>query len=316
VLTSAKPDFILVGGPKCGTATVSDWLAQHPDIFVMQPREPNFFGSDLQMRRHFRTSDDYRRQFEQHADKICGEGTTWYLYSERAAEEIFRSNPQTKILMVLRNPVELVHSLHQYRLYYGDESERDLTKVLDREKVALRRWSENGEPKDVLQVYVDVARYSPGVERYLKRFGADQVKILFFEDLQSRPEQLVREVFEFLGVSEFQPELRRSNEARSHRFALLGKLLLRPGERFGFVTRRLPSAWRHRIGAALRRANTRKAANAELLPELAQRIAVEVREDIMRLEALIGRNLTGWYGPSNASQRRSADSENSTIQAV
>lgn len=315
-MTSSKPDFILVGAPKCGTATVCDWLAQHPDVFVMEPREPNFFGSDLQMQRHFDSSDDYRRQFDEHAGKICGEGTTWYLYSERAAQEIFTFNPQVKILMILRNPVELVHSLHHYRLFYGNESERNLATVLDRERNALRRWSDSGELKDVLQIYLDVARYSAGVARYLEQFGPDQVKILFFEDLKSRPEQLIHEVFAFLGVSDFQPDLRRKNEARAHRSQTLGKLLLRPGERFGFLTRRFPLEWRRRVGAALRRANTLKAANPALPPELAERIAAEVRDDVVRLELLIGCKLAGWYEPPSDPQRRLTNMESSTTRIV
>ncbi len=81
-----KPNFFIVGAPKCGTASMVEYLRQHPDVFM--PRgEPHFFGSDIHIKRLMKK--DYLDCFSEAKDeKRVGEKSNGYLRSKKAAKEI------------------------------------------------------------------------------------------------------------------------------------------------------------------------------------------------------------------------------------
>ena len=116
-----KPDFFVVGAPKCGTTAICAYLGQHPEVFIPRIKEINFFGSDLTGLRSARNLNEYLAFFEPGDGKCCGEGSTWYLFSKTAASEIHRHNPSAKIIIMLRDPVEAMYSLHNQLLYNGNE---------------------------------------------------------------------------------------------------------------------------------------------------------------------------------------------------
>ena len=117
------PNFFIVGAPKCGTTALYAYLAQHPDVFMSDPKEPHYFGSDLDFRYRRRPSDQqYRSYFAGAGDRRrIGEGSVWYLYSECAADEIGQAVPDARIIVMLRDPVEMIPSLHSQFVYNGHE---------------------------------------------------------------------------------------------------------------------------------------------------------------------------------------------------
>jgi hypothetical protein len=42
-----RPQFFIVGAPKCGTTAMCHYLSQHPEIFISTPKEPHFFDTEL-----------------------------------------------------------------------------------------------------------------------------------------------------------------------------------------------------------------------------------------------------------------------------
>ena len=104
-----RPSFFLVGAPKCGTTSLCHYLRQHPEIFIPEPnKELNFFASDLELPRHFATENEYLGAFACTVKPRCGEGSTWYLYSSTAAREIRDFNRHAKIIISVRNPIDMV----------------------------------------------------------------------------------------------------------------------------------------------------------------------------------------------------------------
>ena len=105
----------------------------------MAPWELNFFGTDLS----FRTATGapsrirlahYLSTFSSHAgERYRGDHSVFYLYSGRAAEEIRDFAPDARIVVMLRNPVDQMHSQHSEMLYQGDEDIRDFAEALDAE---------------------------------------------------------------------------------------------------------------------------------------------------------------------------------------
>src|SRR3954468_20052709 len=106
------PDFFLVGAPRRGTTALCNYLRMHPEVFVCSPKEPTYFGRDLAPKR-FPTLESYRALFANTGSATrVGDGSVAYLASDSAAEEIHAFNPNAAILIMLRNPVELIYSLH------------------------------------------------------------------------------------------------------------------------------------------------------------------------------------------------------------
>jgi hypothetical protein len=109
-----KPDFFIVGAPKSGTTAMYFYLKQHPEIFMPERKELHFFGSDFFAPHFVRDLKEYLKFFEG-ADnkKRIGEASVWYLYSKRAAFEIKEFNPDADIIIMLRNPVDMMYSLRE-----------------------------------------------------------------------------------------------------------------------------------------------------------------------------------------------------------
>jgi len=117
-----KPDFFIVGAPKCGTTALYRFLSQHPEIFLPKVKEVHFFGSDLYLPGYVPDTEKYLRLFANARDETrVGEASVWYLYSKVSAAEIKHFAPEASILIMLRNPVDMIHSLHSQLQYVGVE---------------------------------------------------------------------------------------------------------------------------------------------------------------------------------------------------
>jgi hypothetical protein len=120
-----RPNFVMVGAPKCGTTSMAQYLDQHPDIYMVRG-EPHYFGSDIEYNRPRLTSGQYRQLFLPSRGKaIRGERSTWYLYSQNAASEIYDCNPDALIIAMLRNPADMLHSLHSHYVQRGRRDDID-----------------------------------------------------------------------------------------------------------------------------------------------------------------------------------------------
>ena len=117
-----KPDFFILGAPKCGTTSLADWLREHPSIFMCGPKEPHYFNSDSE---HHGAVDlpHYESLFEDADDShlAVGEASVWYLVSETAVDNILQYQPRARFIICIRNPVEMAVSLHDQKRFSGDE---------------------------------------------------------------------------------------------------------------------------------------------------------------------------------------------------
>ena len=94
------------------------YLDQHPDILMSSLKEPYYFAEDLNIPWKIRNLDDYLSLFYDRDNSVyCGESSPLYMYSKTAASSISRYNPKARILVMLRNPVDFLWSLHGQYLY-------------------------------------------------------------------------------------------------------------------------------------------------------------------------------------------------------
>lgn len=281
-----KPNFFLVGAPRCGTTSMYLYLKQHPEIFLSVLKEPLYFGFDL-TRQPLAVSDEaeYLSLFADEnaeAARAVGEGSVFYLLSKTAPNEIESFAPGGKFLIMLRSPAEMMRSLHALYLRTGNEDIADFGEALAAEgdrAEGRRRPSTVYFPEGLL--YRQVAHYLPQVTRYLDRFGRERIHITFFDDLEADPVGAYREVLRFLGVDpEHTPELdsRRGNEL------IRGEVLRQLRNASPEVRRKVKTGKRAHMGP-----------KQSVSPGLRAQLHRELRDDIEALGSLLGRDLSSWY---------------------
>jgi Sulfotransferase domain len=293
----SKPDFFfIVGAPKCGTNAMTDYLRQHPGV-AMILKEPHFFGSDLPVRRRVSTEPEYLDLYRE-ADhtKLVGDGSVFYLHSVCAATEIKEFSPGARIVIMLRNPVDMLHSLHSQLVFGASEDITDFETALeaDSDRLAGRRLPRN---KLLSQCgYRAIARYTPQVKRYFDTFGRDSVHVIIYDDFAADPTSSYVELCEFLGLdSAFRPTVRVVNPNKRARSKILSLVVEHPTPILRRAAHAVPSqAIRRRVSARVKQANTRYEARSPMAPELRQRLNVEFAGEVEHLSELLGRDLTSW----------------------
>lgn len=213
-----KPNFFLVGAPKCGTTSLYYYLKQHSDIFMPDNKEPQYFCPDLQIASDWVVDGTRYLNLFQEAGNVSriGEASTWYLYSKESAKLIKEFSPDAKILIMLRNPIDMINSLHLELINQGNEDILNLEEAINLEPE--RRLGRSIPPKTRLPrclTYTDIACFKPQIERYWHHFGRDAVKIIIFDDFKLDVLGVYQEVLSFLEVDvNFEPNLKPQRTSR------------------------------------------------------------------------------------------------------
>lgn len=300
------PDFFLVGAPKSGTTSMTEYLRQHPEIYIPPDKEFHYFGSDIRyddVLRNVRDPETYFAQFEPAGEEqVVGETSTMNLYSERAAREIREYDPDARILAMLRNPVDMLHSLHSHYLYGGNEDIENFEEALAAEDDRKRgeRIPESARFVPGL-FYRDMVKYSEQLERYFDAFGRDQVRVILLEAFVEDPPRHYRETLEFLGVDpSFEPDFEVHNPNVTVRSRALNRFVRNPPgpikRLVQAVDRALP-AWVFRVPlrTVYRMINTRRSRRPSMPPGLRERLERKFRPEVERVSRLLDRDVSRWW---------------------
>ncbi len=300
---SVESNLFMVGAPKSGTTAFATYLNEHPDIFVAD-KELNYFSFDLDFctmkgEKWRITPEAYRAWFSGHGDtRYRGDHSVFYLYSKRAASEIHDFAPEGRIIIMLRNPVDQMHSQHSEMLYQGVEDIRDFAQALDAEED--RRQGRRVPPrcqKVFGLFYRDLARYHDQVDRYFAAFGREKVRVMLYDDMVDDAAGTYGATLRFLGVDpDFAPEFAVVNSNKVVRSTAAREFLRRApagARRMGRLLVRNETdraALRHRLHAM----NTQQRPRPSVNPELRRQLVAEFEPDVRRLEKLLDRDLTRW----------------------
>ena len=176
------PDFLIIGAMKAGTTTLHDYLCRHHCIFMAKPKEPQFFSRDHV---YTRGIEWYRALFSSASPgQICGEASTCYSRWPRypnASTRIARHAPDTKLIYMMRHPVERVYS------HYGHSMQERQQKG-EGPIVTFEDFLE--EDNEV----ICASLYIRQIERYLESFPRDRLLLVAFDDLLANPQDLVNKI--------------------------------------------------------------------------------------------------------------------------
>lgn len=294
------PDFFIVGAPKCGTTALYSYLKERPDVFMPELKEPHFFARDFAAYRAVRERDAYLALFAEAApDALLGEASVWYLFSEVAVADIMRANPAARIIVMLRNPVDMVHALHAQLLHAPDEDVTDFEQAwrLQEVRAAGRSVPRHCREPRHLQ-YRTVGSFAAQIERLQQHVPAEQVLTLLYEDFARDPAASYGETLRFLGLpQDDRRSFERINAGRARRSRLLAggvrDLVALLGPAYGPAKRTLNALGLH-PGRAVVQWNSRCQERAPLSPGFRAELGDAFRDDVARLEIRLGRSLDVW----------------------
>ncbi len=288
-----RPDFFIVGAPKCGTTSMREYLRQHPDVFMAQG-EPHFFGSDTHSKLRRMTEEEYLNRFSEARDeKRVGEKSPSYLRSKKAPLEIKKFCPHVKIIIQIRNPVDVLYSLHSGLLRGGGGDIVDFEEALDAQddrRKGLRI------PKHALKppIYSEIPLYTKQIKRYVNVFGWEQIHIVVFDDLVKNTLDTYREVLRFLEVDDkFTPDFKIPNPGNPRRSKLFHKFM-KSSLIVNTAKFLLPDTVCYSIGQMLFRWNTSSKPRPPMEKHVRKRLQKQFEPEVERLSELLDRDLTHW----------------------
>jgi hypothetical protein len=299
-----RPNFFIVGAPKCGTTALHTYLGAHPNLFLCKPKEPNYFSTDFPTHRYVTEEKDYLRLFKNASDDetVLGEASAWYLYSSEAIPNIHKFDPQAKIIAMVRNPIDMVPSLHGMLLRNFAEDEDNLERAWDLQ--ASRRAGEGFardrnkgfDPKTCL--YADVCKLGAQIERLFDVFPREQVHIIMFDDFVRDTKTCYENVLDFLqipsdGRTTFPPE----NVRKSIKSPLVAKAVWKLTDKGTAIKRKLGIVKSFNVMALFRPLYEQTQSRPQLSVEFKERLADEFKHDVKLLSKFLERDLSHWLKP-------------------
>ncbi len=278
------PNFFLVGCQKTASTWLHRCFQEHPEIYVPDSDSIHFFTIN-----YYKGIEWYKKFYQDYSgQKVVGDTTSSYIRDYDAPERIASFNPDAKILISLRNPIERAFSHFWHEKAKG--------------KIAFE-FDEVLQNYDLYQNYIVSGFYSQHIKRYLTFFPEDKIFITLFEELKENPDRFITRIFEFLEVdTNFKPSIlnKAVNKASAYpkqfiedvhyngyknKFYNAIKNNLHLGKIYRFIKRRLPE-------------NNKKKTETEYLtgvdPYIREQLSSIYREDIINLQLLLKRNLAEW----------------------
>lgn len=296
------PNFFIIGAPKCGTTALSEYLRMHPNIYMSSPKELFYFCDDFPAYRQATTEEEYLEKFFQDVasqHQVVGEASALYLYSSVALENLYRFNPNAKIILMLRNPVDMVYSYHSQLLYDGDENEPDFEqawKLQASRKKGLNISSLCREPR--LLQYAEFGKLGQQIEHLLRIFPREQIHIIWFEEFSSSTQFVYEKVLEFLEVpKDNRTKFDRLNVNKTHKSILLGKVTQKTPMFLidaAMKTKQIMGFSRWGIMDAIRHFNSKATTRKPLSADFRAELLAEFDTDIQKLSCLLYKDLNHW----------------------
>lgn len=294
-----KPNLFIVGAGKAGTFAMYHYLNQHPEVFMSPVKEPNYFGSDLLYRQRRITLDEYLAMFDgAKGKKAIGEASVRYLMSRTAPAEIADFSDDPRIVIMLRDPIDVLYSRHSQNVKCAVEDILDFKEAMDAEhERRLGKRIPNGTEVINDLFYSDWIRFGEQCERYISQFGRNRVSLIFYEDFSQDPIQCFHQLCKDLCIgSNFIPPPDRINEnkkIRNHFInrAARGKIkTITTLSRIVIPNAKLRQTVKNKINSLNSSSAKRPPLDSDFESELRARLSLEIDH----LSQIVERDLSHW----------------------
>lgn len=286
------PNFFIVGTPKAGTTSLYYYLEEHPDIYMSPIKETNFFSFDeiksqglFYNEEHISSRENYLAQFEGvTSETAVGEASVSYLYYPDVPAKLKKFNPNTKIIIVLRNPIDrgFSHYLMDKRLGFVNMEYKDI----------INKKNTDKKTKLYYQQYVELGLYYEQLKRYYSVFESHQIKVFLYEELTQNINKVVKQVYEFLNVNaDFTPDL----NTKHNTFLLPKNPLIQYLYKYKFFRRIIKTLASEKLQAAIKKLLFSKEKKPVLDSTLKKELIKIYKEDIDKTAKFLNVDLQHWY---------------------
>lgn len=300
------PNFIIIGAGKSGTTALHNYCNAHPQVFMTDVKETNFFElegkaihsdpiNDPERLYHYPQSinnwEDYKALFKDVTDEIAyGETSPMYLYGERAPYHIKEKLPNVKLVAILREPIDRLYSRWLHLLRDGNDPIGDFENAMDKSTIWWKR-------KDLVQE----GFYYDHLSRYIETFPKSQLKVFLYDDLKADSAKVMHDLFEFIGVDPtFKPDLKREyNVSGKPKNTFIDSIigtnspLIKTAKYIApSIVDILKSGPAHKALTEVRKKNMER---PEISLDFKRQLYTSVyKNQVLKLEELIGRDLSKW----------------------
>jgi hypothetical protein len=325
-VTASRPNAtsrfaFIVGAPRCGTTALANYLKQNPQVCFSSVKEPHYFSrhdlgelDDAALRQL--VENEYLTRFFDHIGgeaRIAAEGSVSYLYAPDQMAPILKLWPEAKFIIAVRDPLQMLPSLHARLLVTGDETILSFAKAW---AMISERAAGRSIPRSTIDPrwlrYDEAGYLGTHVQRFFDAVGRDRCHVVLFDDLAADPQGTYRRMCAFLGIepwdgTDFSPQ--RIN--KTIRIGWLQRLIKRPpkairtalaGEKFHQREKDVESTASpvltaiFKVRARLLEWNKVPVKRQPLDPVLRERIIALLRDDLILLSRVIDRDLSHWLG--------------------
>jgi hypothetical protein len=239
-----EPSFLILGVQKCGTTSLFQWIAKHPDVRLPLAREVGYFNHDS----HYAKGREwYARQFpkgkarSRESECKTFEKTPEYFYDARCAFRIRAYNPDMPLIVLVRDPVERAFSAWQmYRRFASGNSSIFLDRMVAAERriaELMAKWLAVGDAPSlsecidielsIMEAGADTLEpslirrglYAEQLARYRALFPSDQIMVVDCAELWAEPLTALARISEFVGLSSIdwgKQELQAHNRSKTN----------------------------------------------------------------------------------------------------
>jgi hypothetical protein len=274
------PNFFIIGAMRAGTTSLYYYLKEHPEVYMSPRKEPTFFVPGVRWKKAITELGAYQALFEDvSGEKAIGEASTAYLTNRSAAERIREYVPNARLIAILRDPADRAYSNFLHYLRLGEEQMSDFARAV-----------KDGPHREM---YLRLGFYHAQLTHYFELFDRRQMRIYLYDDLKRDSLGLVKDIYGFLGVDEnFVPRLERYNVSVVPKSRLVHSFLVGRGRGKGLLQAVVPAGVRRSTRKALSAWNV--ARRPAYPPHVRRTLTAIYREDILRLQDAIGRDLSNW----------------------
>ncbi len=278
------PNFIIIGGLKCGTTSIHHYLGVHPEIHMSKPKELNFFAAEQNWDLGF---DWYKGRFDNRF-KVNGESSPHYTNRPRfngVAERIHEYCPDARLIYMVRDPIKRILSHWVHATGAGYES-REFVETLSKPDTS----------------YIQRSMYCMQLQPYLELFDPAQIEVITQEELGSNRDGTMKKAFSFLDVDEnftseqWDRQWEKSSAKQDSKYQVMEKLIKLPG--FRSLDRnfdRLPESMRWMVEKAVHDPDKPPAPKPVIPDDLMATLKSRFREDVAGLEAYVGHKFDDWH---------------------
>ncbi len=270
------PDFIIIGGMKCGTTSLYHYLSLHPEVGMSDIKEVDYFIAE---NNYDKGVSWYESRFKGTAN-IFGEASPNYSkahFFKGVPGRIHDLLPDMRLIYLVRDPIERIISHYTHNIAEGRE-QRSINE-------ALADLNDNH--------YAMCSRYFWQLEHYLQYYPREQILVLKSSDLRINRKKTLQRVFRFLRVDDsfYTPDFEHQKHATGKK-RKKGKTARRILESPVIKTLKgfIPDALKDPVKKATRP----EVKKPNIKPHLKKKLQNYFSSDIQELAALTGENFSEW----------------------